>query len=275
MQKLSLFLFLIVFRLDAMGQHILETGSELYLYSSARDTEVIARKQLFYETAAKRLATKQDLDEPVVKGETTTLLTYFAGEDIVMVKRLLAAGATPSVAALYFAMLPFGSKSGIECAQEFLKRNPNLANASYDGSTFLYALCENDYSPSAVAFVKVLLSFKANPNLPGRPFEGIPLGIPILGTLSQDQFLGRAINQRKQLIHELIFHGSHLKISANNPSLLPTQLVSKEFSDRFELARYAERKYVFRMLELLKKSEENNLIKMLPEELRKYIVQMA
>lgn len=171
MQKLSLFLFLIVFRLDAMGRYVLETGSELYVYSDARDTEVVnARKKLFYEAAEKRLATKQDLDAPVVEGETTTLLTYFAGDDIVMFKRLLAAGATPSASALHSAWLFCKLAPGLECAQELLQRNPSLANGSYDGITFLYALCRDDFAPSAIRFVKLLLTYKANPNLPGAMF---------------------------------------------------------------------------------------------------------
>lgn len=261
MIKLLLFLCLVAFRLHAMD----------YL----GDIYAPEVKKIFHETAQKRLEIKQDLDVPVINQHKTTLLEYFAHLDSSMVIRLLEAGATPSVTALHSALEKSKLIPALRSAQQMLKYNPKLANEMYKGSTLLRILCADLYTSSKLVFVKLLLSYKANPNTYSGWNETTPLYYLFVALLpKEDENLRiKAIAQRKQIIHELIFHGAQLKTSNISPDFLPTNIVCKG-SVYFDLAWYAERKYVFRMLKLMRKRPQDNLIKLLPEDVINYIGQI-
>lgn len=231
------------------------------------------RKKLFYETAEQRLITKQYLDAPAVEGETTTLLSYFAPSDISMTRRLLAAGAAPSGQVLCKVIM----ESKFEAAQELLKYNadPNTIDMRMAS---LHRLCHSfkDNEKLRVEFVKLLLFHKAGPNI-YDDLTRTPLFQLFSTSLPDDQKLRiSAITERKQIMHELIFHGAHLitsKYEDGDPQP-PVELAKKikiGDSDLLDLARYAEKKYVFRVLQLLWKSKESNLVKTLPKELLKLI----
>lgn len=269
--KLLLFLCFIafVFELHAMD------------CAGVPDIYAIMRKSLFYETAESRIVTKQNLNSRVVREDKTTLLQYFAHCDAAMVKRLLEAGATPSPKILYSALLHSHRGPGLESAQELLKHCPSLAHILYEESTFLQKVCAAGDGPSWVASVKLLLSYKSNPNHYSGWSQTTPLYYLIIKPLPTDQNAPHIlhmkvvkIKQRKQIIHELIFHGAQLKTTKISPDFLPTNLVNKD-SEYYELAQYAERKYVLRMLKLMRKTSQDNLVKLLPDDVIKYISQKA
>lgn len=222
------------------------------------------RKNFFYATAQERLKIKKDLDKPVIKGESTTLIEYFGSNDldVPFVKQLLQAGATPQESDLVeISLFP-----GFESIKELLNCGVD-PNAMYERYTSLYRLCCDCKNPKkTIEVVKLLLSKKANPNI----YNGYAYTTPLKCLFSFYLPEKELIPVRKQLIHELIFHGAHL-ITNKNDRLLPCELVKdSDDPNLMDLAKYAEKKYVFRMLQLLKKKNALNIMN-LPKDILQYI----
>lgn len=237
------------------------------------------REKLFYKTAEKRLANKENLDEPIAQGDIT-LLHYFSGKDLDLVKKLLEAGAKPTSQHLAFlASSPFKSLE-IQCAEELLKHGLD-PNEAYGDRTALYRLSTANLMVTPqdlIRFVELLLHKGAIVNMyskyPITATDFLEL-TPLYQPIFQPWFYTLTPQEkqvRKNLIHKLIFHGAHLLTIKDDPrSPVKYAQDEKRDPDIMDLAKYAEEKYVLRMLQLLYKSKEPNTIKNMPKDILQYI----
>lgn len=260
--KQLLFLSLLFYNLSAM--HDGNVGSPTHSGKK--------RKPTLYEVAERRLKTKKCLDLPLADSSYTPLSYFSAIGDTNMVNRLLQAGADPSAEALDNAV----SSNHLECIRLLLrfKADPNLINPkillNYWSNTPLHLICDkiNDNDKFRVEILQLLLSHGAHPNAQ-NVFKQTPLY-----NLLQPIFLFQKKEkipiyaQRKQLIHELIFHGAQLQDDQTKE--FPFVLVkNSKDPDLIDLARYAERRYYWHKLLLCRK--KGGWFFILPKELLKFI----